>query len=447
MHKRVRSAALWVAVSYCVAAFSGCATVPGTDVPPSIPLADAKRPPAKSTPAAQQPAPISFKADAPNPKDSTFNTRVIDGASTLEYSFATSTNPQVEEVTRLESSWTRKFEEANRQLKLGDAVSSPGGWGNAVRFAGVQLTTDTQKNQEVLAAQRFAMPGLSVLPTTADALLASAGAKDTTVARQNMTVNGRVKVASANTLSFAARDALGRNQSFTRPLVESTRLVSQGCARFALDLGRVREDYALESNTYGSWFANTMVACGVPLGLTLEGHGEFLGDQGGTVGVGLARKVPAIGVASIGVASSQADEDSGWLARFGLEHSNSLFDFKVRTRVQSPGYRAVGSVPLADPVARTTVASVGLKVSPASDVAVVYASEATQANDVVSLLALSQRMNLGTRGALSMTAGHSLNDSNIMSVFLSFTRAFGRRIRQASDLPDTLELIRVPQHK
>ena len=87
-----------------------------------------------------------------------------------------------------------------------------------------------------------------------------------------------------------------------------------------------------------------------------------------------------------------------------------------------------------------------MKLGTASDVAVVYAAETTQARQSADFVALSQRMRLDEFNTLSMTAGSSMATDNILSIYMSFTRAFGASMPGISELPDAVRLIRVPQN-
>src|SRR5690606_13686828 len=115
-----------------------------------------------------------------------------------------------------------------------------------------------------------------------------------------------------------------------------TELVDGGCADFTVDVGRVRQDYAISSNEYGPLFANTTVSCGAPLGFTVQGHGEYLADELTALGLGLARRLGPLGTASLALASSSTVAgEQGWLAKMGFDHSNSLFNVMLRSRIQS----------------------------------------------------------------------------------------------------------------
>jgi len=273
-------------------------------------------------------------------------------------------------------------------------------WGSSVRYGGMQFGTRTGARADVITNSELATPGLAVLPTVEETLFTSLGDRSTELAEQD--------VASA-----------------AAPTIAATRLVAEGCSDFSVGVGKVRRDYALVSNEYGPLFANTTVACAVPLGFTIEGHGEYLDDDVAALGVGLARQVGPVGTASAAFASSRTVAGiSGWLARFGFEHSNELFNVALRSQIQSREFRDIGGVVLADPVMQRDLASVGLNVTNRANLSLAYATQTTWERVRVDVIALKQSVSVG-RGALSMSAGHSLSENFGSSLFLSYKRPLG----------------------
>jgi outer membrane usher protein len=368
----------------------------------------------------ERPDEVVVHANTLTPKYSAIEARAERDNSEVQSTFAASLDPSIETVTRLESSYTRSL--GNQQVRVGDAVSSSGMWSNSVRYGGVQFGTTADSARGVLSDAHLAANGLAVLPNAADALFASIKADESLLAQQNLSV-GAVSV-GANTLGFTARDSLGRKQTLNTPIIETARLVQSGCADIAVGFGKVRRDFAVTSNEYGPVFANTTVACSAPLGFTVEGHGEYLADEVAALGLGLARQVGWLGTASVAVASSQADVGAGWLARVGFDHQNSLFNVMLRSRIQSRDFRDVGTAWSTDPIMQRNLATIGINVGHSSNLALAYASQTTWSQERSNLIALSQSMTLG-RGAISMSAGHSLVDSVGSSMFVSYKRPFG----------------------
>lgn len=360
-----------------------------------------------------------MKAGALSPEYSSFNAKVLSEAGAVDASFTASLDPQMETVTRLESAYTHQFSDAPEQLRVGDTISSAGMWGSAVRYGGMQYGTRSRTRSDIITASELASSGLAVLPTVADALFASAGDPGTSLSQQNLSVKR-----SLRTGGLTASDAFGRSASIDAPMIATTRLAEPGCSDFSVGAGKVRRDYAITSNEYGPVFANTTVACGAPLGFTIEGHGQYLEDDAMAFGLGVARQVGPFGTASFAYASSRAQAGTGWLAGVGFEHRSELFSVALRSRLQSREFREVGNVVLDDPIMQRDLASVGVNVFDGANLSLAYATQTTWARERMNLVALQQSLSVG-RGSLSMSAGYSLEDNFGSSIFISYKRPLG----------------------
>ena len=344
---------------------------------------------------------VAVHASKLTPEHSSFNARVLSDAVKVEHSFTASLDPNVEPLTRLESAYTQQIgSDSAQRIRVGDTVSTAGMWGSTVRYGGMQFGTRTGARADVITNSEQASPGLAVLPTVEQSLFTSLRARSTDLAEQDVA-------------------------AVAAPTIASTRLVAAGCSDFSVGLGKVRRDYALLSNEYGPLFANTTVACAVPLGFTIEGHGEYLDDDVAALGVGLARQVGPLGTASAAFASSRTVAgNSGWLARFGFEHTNELFNVALRSQIQSREFRDIGAAVLSDPVMQRDLASVGLNVTDRTNLSLAYATQTTWERVRVDVIALKQSVSVG-RGALSMSAGHSFSENFGSSLFISYKRPLG----------------------
>jgi outer membrane usher protein len=391
-----------------------------------------------AVPQVSEPETVAVRATTLNPAYSSVNAQVLSDAGEVDYSFAASLDPAAtaNTLTRLQSSYTQQ--NGDESLRVGDAVSSVGMWGTSVRYGGMQYGTRSDTRDDVIDSSKLATSGMAVLPTVADALFASAGEAGTSLSQQNLSVN-RSLPSGEQGWNLAVRDALGNSESIAAPMIARTRLVERGCSDFSVGFGKVREDYALTSNSYGPMFANTTVTCGAPMGFTVEAHGEYLADEVGALGFGVARRIGSIGTASVAFAQSNAvSGGSGWMSKVGFEHTNSLFNLMFRSRFQSREFRDIGSMTLTDPIMQRDLASVGVNVTERSSLSVAYATQTTWARERTNLIAVKQSMGVG-RGTMSMSAGHSLEDNFGSSVFISYKRPFGGVKPLARRMMDDLE--------
>ncbi len=376
---------------------------------------------------------------------SSFSAQLGGETGSVTQTFAASLDPQLATVTRLESSFTQALDDAGREhLRLGDSVSSVGMWGSSVRFGGMQFGTRRGSRADVVSSSELASSGLAVLPTVADALFASLDAGHAPLAARKLSISRSTQAFNGHSMGLQLHDALGRSTSINAPMISSVRLVDEGCQDFSIGFGKVRRDYAIESNAYGPTFANTTIACGTPLGFTIEGHGEYLADEVTAFGVGLARSFGSIGTASFALASSQTELGSGWLARAGFEHRNDWFNIALRTRLQSREFREINTLELLDPIMQRDLASIGVDLGEGANLSLAYATQTTWARERADLLALRQNMKVGA-GSLSLSAGHSVADHVGSSVYISYQRPFGSPRRQRSAVEELeLDLLSTP---
>lgn len=395
-----------------------------------------------SVPAPPSPEKLDLATDLRKPLHPSFNATVLNDEAVLNASFAASIDPHIQTLTRLESSYTVALDEGSEQLRIGDAVSAAGSWGTAVRYGGVQIGARSASRPDVLRAARLATSGLAILPTAADALFAALGSQENLLARQSLSINAP-RFTDQNALDLVASDSFGRSEAMTAPLVASVRLVESGCSDFSLGFGKVRRDFAVTSNDYGPAFANTTLACAGPFGLTVEGHGEYLADEVTALGIGIARRLGPIGIASLAIASSATDAGAGWLARIGFEHSGSLLNLAVRSRLQSREFRSVGSSWVEDSTMRRHLASVGINLSDRASVAVAYAEQITWNHERADILSINKKLKVGV-GAVTVTAGHSASESIGSSFLLSYKRPLGLPVPRPAPFDESdLELLEV----
>jgi len=391
-----------------------------------------------AVPQVSEPETVVVRATTLHPSYSSLNAQVLSDAGKVDSSFSASIDPNAtaNTLTRLQSTYTQQ--RGDEIMRVGDAVSSVGMWGTSVRYGGMQYGTSSETRDDVINSSKLASSGMAVLPTVADALFASAGEAGTALSQQSLSVN-RSLPSGGQSWNLAVSDALGHSESIAAPMIARTRLVESGCSDFSVGFGRVREDYALTSNSYGPMFANTTITCGAPMGFTVEAHGEYLADEVGALGFGVARRMGSIGTASVAFAQSNAASGgSGWMSKVGFEHSNSLFNLLLRSRFQSREFRDIGSMALTDPIMQRDLASVGVNVTERSSLSVAYATQTTWARERTNLIAVKQSMGMG-RGTMSMSAGHSLEDNFGSSVFISYKRPFGGFRPAARALEDEIE--------
>jgi len=71
-------------------------------------------------------------------------------------------------LARLDTTWTRDFPDQLATLRLGDSISTPGAWGRAMRFGGVQYGTNFSTQPSLVTTPLLAAQGEALVPSTVD---------------------------------------------------------------------------------------------------------------------------------------------------------------------------------------------------------------------------------------------------------------------------------------
>ncbi len=381
---------------------------------------DLEAPPTSITSKAPGDYDFSYDKNSASSSFTLFDLKRAEGAGIITSTFAGAANSTAPVLTRLDSGWSQNISQLGAKLKLGDSISAPGAWGQAVRFGGLQLGNTAATTRSDLVTSPVGSQGAAIVPTTADLFLQGAQSPDKQVAGHPIVTSAPV-VTGSGQISTGLQDSFGRTQTLTQSLTSSPMLLARGKSDYSVELGKVREDYATESNRYGDWFAATTMRYGLNKTTTIEGHAAQL-DANSVYGLNVAKRVAATDVVSAAVASSRDPEATGWLAKVGVEHTGPTVTLALRSRVQSVGFRELGVLPGEDEVQRRTLASASMKLGSYGSVGVAGATQVTTGNQHQDLYALTHSMPLGSFGAISTSAGYS--SSNYSSVLFSFVHSF-----------------------
>jgi len=134
---------------------------------------------------------------------------------------------------------------------------------------------------------------------------------------------------------------MGRQQVFAQDFYLATELLREGLSEYSLNLGVLREDYALENFEYGSLAGAANWRYGLRNDWTVEGHAEFSG-QAAMLGSGVQHLLKAGGTGSAGIAFSHSDMGSGARWQIGYRQQASVLSYNVDISGASRGFAAVG---------------------------------------------------------------------------------------------------------
>ena len=337
---------------------------------------------------------------------------------------------------RLETTYTHDLPDALQTLTLGDAISSAPRWGNAVRFAGVRWGSNFALRPDLLTTPLIAISGNAVVPSTAQVFVNDQRVTSQSVPPGPFVIDRVPAVSGAGDVRLVLRDALGNEQVITQPFYSGSALLAPGLAQYAVDVGWIRENYALDSFDYGAPVASASYRRGITDGLTLEGHAEWLARAQRAAGLDLAVSTGPWGIVTATIAAGGDPRSSGWLAGVGFEHRGRRLSLLLDTLRATRGFRQIGNATLGTtPLRQRTLAQVGESLGRFGSLSVAWAEESFQASPAQRIVSLSYDVRAGGRGWLSIAASRSMGSVSSTSAYLDFTVSLGgRRTADVSEI-------------
>jgi outer membrane usher protein len=313
--------------------------------------------------------------------------------------------------TRLDSTWTQDQPERMTRLRVGDAVSQPGAWGNALRFGGLKWGTDFSLRPDFLTFPLPSLQGQAALPSTVDVYVNNSQRLQSTLPAGAFELSNVPVVTGQGELRMVVRDLLGREQVVVQPYYASPALLRPGLSESSYEIGALREDYGLRSNHYGPLFAAVTRREGVDAGFTREWRAERLGPDwdGGVTGIWMLPD--HLGTANLTGAGSLLRGAQGAMLGGGVERQAGSGSGSLQWRFSSPHYQQAGQAAGRQPKLNLAAAGASALGETSVGFSVVRQSDWLAASQ--SLLAFNASRALGTLGALSFFVQRDLVNARL----------------------------------
>ncbi len=329
-----------------------------------------------------------------------------------------------ENTQRLDTFFRLDDPERLHQLRLGDAITRTDGLGTAVRYGGIRWGTDFSLQPEV---PRFALPGVSgeaALPSTVELYVDNQLRGQYEVDPGPFAVNNPPVFTGGGNLQVVVRDTLGRETVYVQPFYVSSQSLGAGIADYAIEAGRLRENYATSGDRYSDSFILGSYRYGISDQLTLGTRFEVQ-ELAHTLGGSAIYTLPDIGKFNAAMASSSGDFGSGAQAQLGYERQVSGVSLGLQGSWSNPEYVELGREPGA--VARSLRAQAGFALPASASLSVAWGEEIRRDRDNLQLTALTYaRPVYGWYGSASWLHSPQAGDSALIG--FSRSLASGRSL-------------------
>jgi outer membrane usher protein len=332
------------------------------------------------------------------------------------------------QLVRLDTTYTRDLPATLETLNLGDDISDGGSWGNAVRYAGLRWSRNFGLRPDLLTTPLLATSGTATVPSTVDVFVNNQLVTSSQLPPGPFVIDRLPTVSGTGDVSVVVRDALGREEVLTQSFYSSVTLLAPGLSQYSVNLGKIRDNYALESNDYGPVLGEASYRRGITDAFTLEGHAEYLAGEAHAAGLNAAFGLGQIGVINFTGANGGDSSGSGWLSGVGFEHRGTNASFLASSLWASSDFSQVGEP--VDPAMRMrqrNLLQTGLGLGNFGSLSLAWVRQTYRDSPTQQTLGLTHSIRLGRVGSLNLTltqtrtaAQFSTGAQNSTSAYLIF---------------------------
>ncbi len=327
--------------------------------------------------------------------------------------------------TRLDTTWTHDDPNNMTTLQLGDSINDSGMAGLAVRMGGIQYGTNFATRPYFITFPLPVIGGHAALPSTVQLYVNGILKESQQVPPGPFSIPAVPVVTGPGTATVVVQDMLGREQIITSSFYATANLLKAGLDDYSFSVGKLRDNYGVDSNDYGSSAATGTFRHG----FTDDFTGELRGETSGSLkdaSVGGIFSTPDIGVLNAAVALSHSSLGQGALGIVGYQWQGQVFTAGANIALASPEFTELGYNGLPAPRKQIT-ASVGTFMGQAGSASLAYLDQDSPLFGEARLLTANYSVNVGRNGFFTANAFHSLNGSSNNGVFFMFTFPFGER--------------------
>ncbi|MDQ6767342.1 MAG: fimbria/pilus outer membrane usher protein [Candidatus Eremiobacteraeota bacterium] len=341
-----------------------------------------------------------------------FSTGLSSDSGVLLFRALAMSSPTAAKLVRLDTVWQHDDPTKRSTLLAGDAISSAGNLGSAVRFGGVQIASNFATDPTFIAFPLPVLAGQAAVPSTLSVYVNNVETLSQQVPPGPFTIASLPVVTGAGQIQLSVRDLLGRTVLINQPYYASPQLLKHGLTAYSYESGFERRQYELASNDYGAFMVSATNRFGVTDRFTDELHVEYSAQRGlaSASGNWALGSSGSLGVAGLGVAASSSQTGVGNSGEIHYSYMSRRFNLGARFQANSINYTTLATLPAFQPV-RQVQLQVGSAISQHAYVNAAYTQQQTLQSGNIKITAVNASFSLH-RGTVSLSAIHSVSASS-----------------------------------
>ena len=365
-------------------------------------------------------------------------------------------------LVRLETTFTHDFPDSLQTLRLGDTISVPGSWAQAVRFGGLQWGSNYGIRPDLVTTPLLAASGAAVVPSTVEVFVNGKAVGVSEVPAGPFVVNQVPALTGSGEVNIVVRNALGQAQIISVPFYSAAVMLQPGLSLYDIDVGALREDFGLSSNNYGPLLGSATWRRGLTSTLTGETHAEAVRQGPYAAGINVAQALDHWAVVtadfafggqpanaglvanpglianpgSVANASLSASPQlpavfapqasSGTYEALGIQHVDRHLSLVLQAQHASLGFRDVGDVGGVPQPTQRFLAQAGWNMGRMGSVQAAFVSQKNSNDAHQQAIGLTYQVSAG-RGSLSVSASRTTGETQDNSLYLFYTLPLGSR--------------------
>lgn len=326
-------------------------------------------------------------------------------------------------TVRLDTTWSRSFQDDMVTLRVGDTVTSALPWSRATRIGGIQLARNFGLQPYRVTAPIPAFMGSATLPSQVELYVNGMRQYSGQVPSGPFQLNTLPSVNSTGTAQVVLTDAFGRATTLDFSLFDTRQLLAQGLSDWSVDLGVVRQGYGLRSADYGrDPVASGFWRYGVSDRITVETHAEAT-DGLVLAGGGGAWQLGPWGLVSGALAYSSHRDGQGSQANVSYQWQSRRAHLGWDVTATQGDYRDVASRYGAPPASRTGRVFAGYNTQDAGSFGISYIHLRQRDQKASRYASVSWYKTLGRTASFNISLNQNLDKRSERTLFVGLSIA------------------------
>ncbi|MFG6667119.1 fimbria/pilus outer membrane usher protein [Halomonas sp. HNIBRBA4712] len=244
---------------------------------------------------------------------------------------------------RFDTRWQYTDQQDLTTYELGDTLTRPTGWSNAVRLGGVSVSRDFRLRPDLITYPLPAFSGEAALPSTLDVFINDTRRDSLEIAPGPYTVTNLPVVTGAGEALLVTTDAQGRRVANALPFYVVNDLLAPGLSSYSASLGAVRRRYGQADFDYGPLALTGAYRRGVTDAFTLELQGESSKELA-TLGAGGVFRLWHWGSFETAYRQSRFENTQGQAISAGYRYQGRRFNLGLRHTSEDDAFMDVSTL-------------------------------------------------------------------------------------------------------